>query len=222
MAEVYGIKPKKFTKEWWPYFWMYYKWHTIATVAVVFAVLFTVVQCVTNTDYDLSATYTGSRALSDESAEKIGADMAQWIDDINEDGQKLVHFQTYTFMGTPGAEEYDSAMKTKLDLELYNEQSYIFIADKEELEIMLNNGYYSEVYASVDAWVQEPVADELLYKKEDGNAYAVSLKNSAYLRSNGYKMEDMYILLKNCYQDGRYEEKAFAESKKIANELLKE
>ena len=44
MAEKYGVVPKRFTREWWDYFWMYYKWHTIAIAFVIIAVTVTIVQ----------------------------------------------------------------------------------------------------------------------------------------------------------------------------------
>ena len=44
MAEKYGTIPKRFTPEWWEYFWMYYKVHTIAITLVILAVAITVYQ----------------------------------------------------------------------------------------------------------------------------------------------------------------------------------
>jgi hypothetical protein len=221
MAEVYGVKPKRFTKEWWPYFWMYYKWHTIGIVFVVAAVAFTVAQCATKPRYDLTMTYAGHLTFSSEESDEIAADMASYIDDVDGNGESSVEFQTYTFMDQAGSEEYDAAMQAKLDVELYDERSFIFIADKQTLDAMLNNGYYNEVYAQVGQWANEMPSEDRLYMKEDGNAYAVSLKDSAYLNSKGYKTEDMYIVLKNQYQSGKLEPEAFEESKKIANELVK-
>ena len=66
MAEVYGEKPKKFTKKWWPYFWMYYKWHTISIVAIAVVIISTVMQCVTAEKYDLILTYLGRLHISQE------------------------------------------------------------------------------------------------------------------------------------------------------------
>ena len=53
MAEKYGVKPKIFTKEWWPYFWKYYKWHTIAILFVGGLAITWIVQCSRNVEPDL-------------------------------------------------------------------------------------------------------------------------------------------------------------------------
>ena len=60
MAEVYGVKPKKFTKEWWPYYWMYYKWHTIIIGFFSITTIISAVQCAMKEHYDLNVVYAGS------------------------------------------------------------------------------------------------------------------------------------------------------------------
>ena len=220
MAEVYGVKPKKFTKEWWPYFWMYYKWHTISVIFVIFLVLLTAYQCATTPKYDLSMTYSGGLIFTDEMAGGLTADMAELIEDIDSNGERSIKFQCYTITGVTGSEEFDSAMRTKLDMEFYNENSYIFLLDTETMLRQFNNDYYGEIYDTVDIWADELPAEDKLYMI-DGKAYAVSLKDSAYLTSKGYKTDDMYAVLKANYVGGELEEKAYEESKKILNELIK-
>lgn len=218
MAEVYGEKPKKFTKEWWPYFWMYYKWHTIGILFVVFAVAFTVAQCLSRPKYDVVMTYAGHHMFSDEQTAQIVNDMGEVIDDIDGDGMRNVDFQRLVFSDTPGSEEYDSAMKTKLDMEFYNECSYIFLPDEQTLKSMTNNDYVNEVYAPVSEWANQELDEELLYKV-DGTAYAVKLTDSAYLNNGGYNNE-MYIMLKVNIKDDELERSAYEQSVKIANKLI--
>ncbi|MDO5398691.1 MAG: hypothetical protein Q4G33_12260 [bacterium] len=218
MAEVYGVKPKKFTKEWWPYFWMYYKWHTIGIVFVVLAVVFTVAQCLMRPKTDLSITYAGHHMFTDEQAAQISADMGGVIDDIDGDGHKNVDFQRYTFMDKPGTEESDYAMQTKLNMEFYNDRSYIFLPDEQLLKTMTNNDYCDDLYAPVTAWAQNMPDESLLYSIE-GVPYAVKLTDSAYLNSLGYDTE-MYIMLKRDSKDDELEKAAYEQSVKIANKLI--
>ena len=220
MAEVYGVKPEKFTKEWWPYFWMYYKWHTIAVIFVILLVFMTLYQCATAPKYDLSMTYSGSLMFSDEMTGEITSDMAALIDDIDGNGERAINFQCFTITGVTGSEEYDSAMRTKLDLESYNENSYIFLFDTETMLRQFNNDYYGEVYDTVDKWADEMPPEDKLYMI-DGVPYAVSLSGSEYLTSKGYKTDDMYAVLKSNYTGKELEGKAYEESKKIMNKLIK-
>ena len=217
MAEVYGVKPKKFTKEWWPYFWMYYKWHTIAIVSVVAMIAFTVYQKVTAPKYDLTMTYCGSLVFAEQTVNEITGDLSQFIEDIDGNGEKAIKLQTYSVTGTKGYEEMDAAMLTKLDMEYYNEEAFIFILDEERLKRQLNE-VYAEVYDTVDIWADEMPAEDKLYKFGD-KAYAVSLSDSTYLNSKGYNCKDMYAILRNCNDEEQRQ--VYEESKKILNELIK-
>lgn len=218
MAEVYGVKPKKFTKEWWPYFWMYYKWHTIGIVFVVCSVAFTVAQCLMRPKIDLSMTYAGHHVFSDEQSAQISADMGEMIDDIDGDGHRNVDFQRYTFIDKPGSEESDYAMQTKLNMEFYNDRSYIFLPDEQIIKVMTNNDYNDDLYMPVTEWAKEFPDESLLYSV-DGVPYAVKLTESAYLNSLGYNTE-MYIMLKRNAKDDELERAAYEQSVKIANMLI--
>lgn len=222
MAEVYGVKPKKFTKEWWPYFWMYYKWHTIGIVGVILAVVLTVYQCTHRPKYDLTMTYTGHHSFTDEQTKKIAEDLAANISDVNGDGVNNIHFKAYTFIDDVSSAEYDSAVKSKLDIELSTgERSFIFILDQSTLGYMLNNDYYSQTYVPVTDWAQELPPEEDLFMVS-GVPYAVCLKDSAYLNENSYKGGEMYVILKRQVKKDNTEAQAFEEAKKVLNALIKE
>ena len=220
MAEVYGVKPKKFTKEWWPYFWMYYKWHTISVIFVMFLVLLTAYQCATAPKYDLSITYSGKLMFPEEISDKITSDLAPLIEDIDSNGEKAIKLNCYTITGMQGSEEFDMAMRTKLDMEFYSENSYIYIFDSESMQRQLGGGYFDGVYDSVDMWADEMPPEDRLYKPGD-KAYAVSLKDSTYLNSLGIKTDDMYAVLKCDHTGEELERKAYEQSKIILNELIK-
>ena len=219
MAEVYGVKPKMFTREWWPYFWMYYKWHVIGILFVIFAVIFTAAQCASRPKIDLAITYAGHHTFTDEQAAMFSSDMGEVIEDIDKDGHRNVDFQRYVFSDRPGTEEYDNATQTKLNMEFYNERSYIFLPDEQLLAFLTNNKYYDDVYARVEDWA-EVMPDEEHLVRVGGNAYAVSLKDSEYLKSAGMN-SDMYIMVKRDTKDEELEKAAYKQSVKMANKLIK-
>lgn len=66
MAEKYGTIPKRFTKDWWSYFWDYYKVHTLVTVGIIAAIIITIIQVRSTPKYDLYVTYVGDMYLTDE------------------------------------------------------------------------------------------------------------------------------------------------------------
>lgn len=220
MAEHYGVVPKKFTKAWWGYFWYYYKWHTIGIAALIAAVVFTIIQVNTRPEYDLTVTYAGHQVFSDEQTAALCADWGGMIADTDGNGESAVELTQLNYADMIGNEQYDTAMDSKLDLSLYDETSFIYIADEKRLMRMMNTSYRADVYSETTDWAAD-VDDDRLYLVE-GKPYAVSLRDSAYFNERGYKTEDMYMVLRK-----NYEEKdsavigAYAESLKLAEYLVK-
>ena len=62
--EKYGTIPPKFTKEWWEYFWDYYKVHTICTVAAIVIIVSTIVQCANSPEYEVEFRLFGQNKFS--------------------------------------------------------------------------------------------------------------------------------------------------------------
>ncbi len=221
MAEKYGTVPDRWTKDWWAYFWDYYKWHTIAIAAVVIAIAATVVQYVTRDKYDMIATYSGYKIYSEEETDRLQSALSQYTEDIDGNGEKSVFFQGLTFMGTQGAEEYDYAIQSKLDLQFVDDTSYLFLYDGKVLEMMAGRASVSEQYTPVEDWADTEVDDSLLYKSEDGKAYAVKLDNSALLQQNNVYHDDLYVLVRQNYSDKEKNTLAYESAVRIANELIK-
>lgn len=198
MAEHYGEVPKRFSKAWWPYFWMYYKWHTIATVFVIVSVLATVVQCVTSEKYDIHMVYAGVISIKEDKLAKLADNTEPFIDDVDGNGEKNILIQQMNFSGTPS--EWDSTLWTKLDMELNDEISYIFIYDEKIAQERFNQKHAAEVYLPVSEWAGD-VPDELCLKTEDGVARAVCLKDSRMLDDAGIvRTDEMYIAVKQNYK----------------------
>lgn len=221
MAEKYGTVPDRWTKEWWAYFWEYYKWHTIFTAFIVVCIAATIVQYATRDRYDMTVTYTGYKMYSDEEADKIQNILSQYTEDVDGNGEKSVFFQDMTFMGTPGSEEYDYAIQSKLDLQFVDDVSYLFIYDEKVLKTMMERDSVSEQYTAVEDWADIEIDESLLYKAEDGKNYAVKLSDSVLLEQNGIYHDDLYVLVRQNYSDKAKNTLAYKSAERIANELIK-
>lgn len=212
MAEKYGTVPDRWTKEWWDYFWYYYKWRVILIAFAILCVVFTVAQCAMREKYDLTVTYAGHMMYSEEEINRLTAGISEYIDDVDGNGEKSVFFQQLNFMDTMGSEEYDYASQSKLDLEFHNEQSFLFLYDEKELQNMLGRDYADEIYVPVSEWAQDA----------DGDLeYAVSLKDSAFFAENNIYSEDLYLVVRRNYKDDKKNVLAWESSVRIANNLIK-
>lgn len=221
MAEKYGVVPKKFTKEWWPYFWMYYKWHTIVAAFVLICVGVTIQQCATSPKYDLTATYVGTSGFSEETQNSVSEYIAQYTADIDGNGKSLPFFQQLVITENNQDAQYNYAMSTKLMLEFQNDCSYLFLMDSTYAENMLKPGSsYDGSFVPVSEWASGGVETDRLYPAE-GTAFAVNLKDTNFAKSLNLGDRDIYIAVRCESKDDEKNKQAFDNSKEIANELIK-
>ncbi len=217
MAEKYGTVPPRFTGAWWEYFWTYYKWHVLIPLfAVIFAVV-TITQCATRQKYDQTVTYAGHMVYSDEEMQKLHDLLLPEVDDTDGNKESALFLQQLTFSDQAGNEEFDYAVQTKLDIELGNDNSYLFLYDASELELMTNREAADEIYLSVSEW-GENIAPEKIYEK-NGFRYAVNLKDSKILRDNGIYCDDLYAVIKQNYSNDNKSAAAAANAVRLANIL---
>ncbi len=218
MAEKYGVVPPKFTKEWWPYFWEYYKVHTIVIAFIIIAVVTTAVQCAGREKYDLNVTYGGKLSFDTELTPKLEEEFEKYIDDVDGNGEKNVFFQAMTISGLQGYEQYDYALETKLQLEFQMENSFIFLLDKTQMDTLMKMDSAGETFTPVSEWADN-VDESRLVKADDGKAYAVDISDSKIFADCGLPSEGTYALLK---LNLKPEEKAaYESSKKLLREIIK-
>lgn len=195
MAEVYGEKPKKFTKEWWPYFWLYYKWHTVAVLFVMMLVAIGISDCARKEKYDLRLTYLGRTyydiQLWDETEKLLEED----IKDADGNGEKNIGMTDLVIAEGNEYGEQNYASYLKHDISFSEDLSYVYIYDSKELERALTDGVAAGCYAKASDWLNTDVSDDkLIYT--DGTAYAVSLRDSKVLKKAGVNCEELYVLLR--------------------------
>lgn len=221
MAEKYGVVPPKFSKEWWSYFWMYYKWHTLASLFVILCVAVTIQQCVTAPKYDLTVTYTGSSGYTDEIQERIMEIIRQYTDDVDGNGEQSVFFQQLIISDNQSDAQYNYAMQTKLTLEFQNDCSFVFLMDSDMVNQLIGSQSLEGAFIPVNEWAQGEVDADLLYPSE-GEAYAVNLKNSKLLNEASVPCENIYAAI--CFNNKTDEKNAaaFESSKHIINALIQQ
>ena len=222
--EKYGTIPPRFTKEWWAYFWEYYKWHTIATAFVVILIAVTLVQCVTKTVYDMTVTYAGDRVFSEEAVNSINEALAGVINDMDGDGENNIFFQQLTFGTANNDPQYEMAMQTKLMLEFSAGETFMYIFSKSEMDTYLNQENCEDLFLPVSEWVEDgSILEEASLGLSGGVAYAVSLGESAYFKSLGLDMQDQYVVLRQIRASEEKDEKfsiQFENAKIAGNYLL--
>ena len=217
MAEVYGEKPKIFTKEWWPYFWLYYKWHTVAVLFVVMLTIISLVECANKEKYDLRITYLGQHFFDDSAWENVEKTLEIKINDIDHNNEKNIQILNLILTGDSEQMEQDYASTVKHDIEFSNELMYLFIYDKNQVEARADE-FLEEAFLKTSEWLDSPVSDELLNDKD--NPYAVSLKNSTILKNAGINCENLYVLVKKNQEVGAVS-KAQENAIISANNLIK-
>lgn len=220
MAEKYGTVPPRWTKEWWEYFWDYYKLHVILIAAAVILTAFTLGQCAMKPKYDMTITTTGHIIYTEEELEHMAEVYSSLAEDVDGNGKKSVFVQQINFMNKQGSEEYDLASQMKLDVEFLNDCSFLFLFDKEELENALNRESAQQLYMSVTEWADDVLSEDMLVSK-DGVPYAVKLDNSTFMAENNIYHEDMYLVVCENYKSDDKNKLAHESSVRIANTLIK-
>lgn len=217
--EKYGEIPPKFTKKWWEYFWYYYKWHTIITVTALIIALVTIVQCANREKYDMNIVYAGHMNYGDEEISRARALFSQYVTDIDKDGKQSVFFQTLMFSDGAGNEEYDYAMQTKLDFTFTDDCTFIYLMDEIEAALYINRDSVSDTFEKTELYA--PDTDARVITAEDGNSYAVNLKDSDLLKTNGIYCDNLYLLVRSNNRDDEKNIQAHEDALKLAKELIK-
>ena len=152
MAEKYGTIPKKFTKEWWEYFWMYYKWHVLGTLFVIIAVTVTIVQVATKPKYDLTVCFAGTAIIPEEIAVSIEDTLGPLCEDVDGNGKKNITF-TQLCIDHKSDPEYAMSMMQKLNLMLTEDDVYLYIMDAETAVSFVDPDPEYCAFVSVDTWL---------------------------------------------------------------------
>lgn len=195
MAEKYGVVPKKFTRDWWEYFWMYYKWHTIITALVIVVTASTIYSSVTAEKFDLTLTYAGKNVYSDEVSQKVEEGLSPLCEDIDENGEKSLFFSQLNISDEMTDPQYTMAMNTKLQLAFGEDETYIFILDKATAERYRGETADECVYAPLEDWLTADIADAATFSAH-GRNYGVDLSDCKLFKDLGMDVSEHYLFIR--------------------------
>ena len=173
MAEKYGTVPKKFTKEWWEYFWMYYKLHVLGTLFVIIALTITIVQVVTRPKYDLTICFAGQSIMSEEIAGNVEDALNPLCDDVDGNGKKNMSFMQLC-IDHKSDPEYAMSMMQKLNLMLTEEDVYLYIMDSDTAKSFVDPDPEYCSFVPIDTWLDSVPEDASTYDA-NGISYGIAL-----------------------------------------------
>ena len=218
MAEKYGEVPPKFTKKWWEYFWDYYKWHTITVICVIAAIVITVVQVKNREKYDLNILVGTYSHMTTESIESRTNELEEKTNDVADNGESNIMLLYNGFSDNVDQTEYNSAMEARFSLYLQEDRSFIFIVDEQGSQLLLDIDYCDEMYVPSSELTSDTEGG---LKGSDGVVYGTPLKNSTLLKKHKINGENLYLILRKNFKDDTLNAKAFDESLKLVEELIK-
>lgn len=195
--EKYGTIPPKFTKEWWEYFWDYYKIHTISTVAAVVIIVSTVVQCVNSPEYDLELIYVSANMTdADMVSDNLNRELDSVIDDITGDGKKMMSIIEIPIVptnpeGYTDSDSYNIQLVTKLDLELTFGEKTLLLVNSGVAHMMTDKLSY---YGYMEDLSQYGDFGDLALVAEDGKVIGVDVSDNKKLKDAGIDTEGLYIM----------------------------
>ena len=221
--EKYGEIPKRFTKNWWEYFWDYYKIHTIATVVAVVAIASTISQCVNKIDYDLSIVTAGLPTLSQVGDETLCTALSELCDDIDgKDGTNVYISQIP--MGVEGTDpEYEATLMQSFLIELGFGEGYIYLFSNECADSYLNRDDVVDSFLPVSDWgIGDIDLEGRKIKLYMGEVYALGMEGNSYLEDAGINTADCYMMVRYPRYNEKDDEQALKrfENAKIAAKAI--
>ena len=223
MAEKYGTVPPRFTKEWWEYFWMYYKGYVIGIGFLLIALVITVYQVATRPHYDTTIMYAGAISFPEEVSEYIENEVSQLCDDTDNNGEKAVMFNQLN-ISVGEDPEYSVAMSEKLYLTLAADEVYLYILDAEVAHPYLEEGSKSSVFIPLSEWCEKDIADDKIYSV-NGTAFGINVTESEIFKKiaaeHNANFSDAYIFMR--YQprkDQKEQEAGYKAATKLARRLI--
>lgn len=219
MAEKYGTIPKRFTKEWWSYFWEYYKIHTIVTIAIVIALSVTVYEKVTAPKYDLTIAYVDSQAIDIEKEENAIKTFSALTPDVNENGESLLDIYSLCFSLDNQMDEYTMAMHNKMQLTIAAEEIYLYIIDEAHLIGYAGTKIEDCPFEELSTWLK----GDLKYKRYsvEGEDVAISLAGNSYLEKLGIDSENKYLCMRYYPRKDQNDQlKGYKGAIELANNIL--
>ncbi|MDO4563543.1 MAG: hypothetical protein Q4C12_06875 [Clostridia bacterium] len=168
-------------------FWYYYKWHTIASVAIIITLFLGIKSCVDKVEPDVSIAYIASGYVNTEMFDDGKRALEKLVGDINGDGKEDVFLNAIMFSDEVNP-QMTAALTTKAMFAIAAGESRVYILDLEHCETYADSGAF------------EPL-EKLGYtdglRNEKGELYAVRLEHNERLNKLGFNDKiELYAALR--------------------------
>ncbi len=220
MAEKYGEVPKRFTREWWEYFWDYYRIHTIVTLVILVAVIYTVNHYVTAPEYEFNIAYFAESNIPQGEEELFRQKLSQFVTDSDGDGKDGVAIIQNSFVSGVLDIQMEQTMITRMQLEMTDEDTIVYILSEDKLKYMMDAPEMEGAFLPVSQWLDTEVDDDKLYMS-NGNACAIRINGSKMLDNYRINSDNLYIGVRSYNKElsDKMKEK-IADAKRIANAIV--
>lgn len=121
--------------------WTYYKWWIIGVTAAVFLIGGTIYEVVTRPTYDLEIGYYSDKFVSEETVAAMEEYFAQFVEDIDGNGQQTVKIYAVSASMMGGSAEGQMAIQSKFMAELSAGSYPVFFFDDMFYETMHQDSY---------------------------------------------------------------------------------
>ena len=195
MAEKYGTVPPKFTKAWWEYFWLYYKWHTLITLFVVVCVVTTIYQRITAVKYDITLTYAGYSTYSEETINEVSSALSPLCEDVDENGETNLYFSVLSFLPDDSDPNYNMAMYTKLQLSLSADEAYLYIIDEELVDTFIGDSADNATFVPLEKWYKGAYNPDTAFSRFD-KVYGIRVSDCKMLKDIFKDSENKYLIMR--------------------------
>lgn len=194
---------KEAFNEKWENYWYHYKWHTLIGIFVAICLIFTVSDYASRNSIDFKMTYIGDYMDYEGLAAAIEENYRDVITDKNDDGKlKVAINNIYTAENV--AHDSDLNMWQRVDIDIVNGQSYIYLVDEHILETFVGRG-----------------ANGVIKTKEGYKPY-IDVSENEFLKPYLPKDKKVYLLVRQKFQ-GKIDkdiEKTEAESNLLIEKIL--
>lgn len=221
MAEKYGTVPKKFTKEWWEWYWMYYKWLTLGILFTLIVITVSIVSSCLAEKYDITLTYAGKSYHTDEVKEKVEEILSPLCADLDENGENSLYFSSL-YLDTESKDvQQVQAMATKLAMALGEEETYIFLLTREIADSYKEESAEYIPFAPLENWVKSDISELDTYDAH-GNSYGIAISELDIFKEIGIPTDDVYMFIRYYPRKDQIKKqlKGYEASIELANKIL--
>ena len=221
MAEKYGTVPKTFTKDWWNWYWMYYKGITIGVIFALILVVTTVYSSLTAEKFDVTLTYAGRLYYTDAFREKMEEVLSPLCEDLDGNGEKNLYFSHIDINPDSKDVEYIQANSLKLNMAIGEEASYIFFLDKTVADIYKGENSDDIAYAPLEDWVDGDISGFETYDAH-GKAYGIDISNLKFFKDAELDTTGLYMFVRYYPRKDQLKDhlKGYESSIRLANKIL--